>query len=58
MISSKRIKGQEVLVELEVEEAAEEEELPEEGEEVQEVALLVGKLGAVEELEVPEEVDQ
>ena len=58
MISSKRIKGPEVLEELEVEGAAEEEELPEELEEAQEVALLEGKLEVVEELEVLAEVDQ
>ena len=58
MISSKRIKGPEVLEELEVEGAAEEEEPPEELEEAQEVALLEDKVEAVEELEVLAEVDQ
>ena len=58
MTSSKRIKGQEVHVAPEVEEAAEEEEQPEGVEEVQEAALLLGKLEVAVEHEVLEEVDQ
>ena len=58
MILSKRTKGPEVLVEQEVVEAAEEEELLEEAEEVLEAAPHLGKLEVVEAEEVLEEADQ